>query len=229
MVASAETRRKISESNKGKVCSQDTRNKIRDALSGKIRKRGRESPNYGRKASELARLNMSNAQSKERHRLYGKHHSEETIAKIRRSESIPTVQLDTYGNLIKRWDSMADAKLFGFCDSKISNCCKNKRLSHCGYIWMMENDYNNITLNDLLEKCKTIREIKNKYTSIRIIQLAKDKTFIKEWSSVSEVSKYGFNKGCVSNCCIGRAKTHQGYLWLYAKDYYIKEKETEDE
>lgn len=223
MIASVETRRKISESNKGRICSQETRNKIRDALKGGIRKRGRDSPNYGRKASESERANMSFAQSNDRHRLYGKHQSEETKQRISEGESIPIVQLDFYGNIIQRWKSLYEASKLGFCDSKISNCCRNKRISHGGCIWMYKKDYDKLDSYKILEKCTKTREIKNKYAPIKIIQLTEDMEFVKEWNSISEVQKYGFNKGCVSNCCVGRAKTHQNYIWIYKIDYIKKE------
>lgn len=218
-IASDESRRKISEANKGRIVSKETRDKISKAHLGKVCKRGIDSPNYGRKASVEAKLNMSKAQSGEKHRLYGKHQSEETKTKISETESIPIVQLDTSGNLIKRWNSLKDATLCGFLDSKISSCCRGDRLSHGGYLWMYEKDYNSLDGDKILDRCKKIKESIEKYSPKKILQLSTSGEIIKEWNSTCETVKYGFNKGCVSNCCIGRAKTHKGYKWVYLKDY----------
>jgi hypothetical protein len=69
--------------------------------------------------------------------------------------------------------------------------------------------------------CKKSKEKLDKYSPIKIVQLAIDNEFIREWNSISETVKYGFNKGCISSCCLGRAKTHKGYRWMYLKDYKI--------
>ena len=38
--------------------------------------------------------------------------------------------------------------------------------------------------------------------------------FIKEWSSMTEASKNGYNIVCISNCCNGISKHHKGYMWI---------------
>lgn len=218
-IPSAEARRKISESNKGRIVSKETREKISKAHLGRIGKRGIENHNYGRIASKEARINMSLAQSGKNHRLYGKHQSDETKKRISDAESIPSIQLDIYGNFIKRWNSLCEANSFGFSDSKISSCCRGNRLSHGGYLWMYESDYILLSKDDVFDKCNILRESIEKYSPKKVLQISLDGNIIKEWDSISKTTKYGFNKGCVSNCCIGRAKTHKGYKWIYLKDY----------
>jgi hypothetical protein len=44
-------------------------------------------------------------------------------------------QRDLDGNLIKIWDSTADAERAGFNNSNISACCLGKRLKHKGFKW----------------------------------------------------------------------------------------------
>lgn len=221
IILSKESRMKISKANKGRVVSEETRAKISKSNLGKICKRGIDSLNYGRKASDEARLNMSKAQSGVKHRLYGKHQSQETRNKIGKAKSIPIIQLDANGKFIKRWNNLTSATNYGFLDSKISSCCKGKRITHGGYIWLYEKDYNNLSQDDILYMCKKSKEKLDKYSPIKIVQLATDNEFIREWNSISETVKYGFNKGCISNCCLGRTKTHKGYRWMYLKDYKI--------
>ena len=44
-------------------------------------------------------------------------------------------QYDLENNLIKIWDSIAEANRNGFSASKICLCCQGKRKTHKGYIW----------------------------------------------------------------------------------------------
>ena len=39
---------------------------------------------------------------------------------------------------------------------------------------------------------------------------------IKEWPSVSEAGRHGYTKSQISDCCLGRGKTHKGYKWRYS-------------
>ncbi|MCI6458453.1 MAG: NUMOD4 domain-containing protein [Clostridium sp.] len=38
---------------------------------------------------------------------------------------------------------------------------------------------------------------------------------IKEWSSAYEAGRNGFTRSHVSKCCLGKQKTHKGYIWSY--------------
>ena len=195
---------------------------MRNACLGRIYKKGKENPNFGRKASDSARKNMSISHSGERHRLYGKHQSEEIKRKISQTESIQVVQLSLNGELIKIWNSLKDAKdIGGFQDSKISSCCRNKIATHGGFVWMYLNVYQNSTkeyVNEIFNRAD--KSIKYK-TNIPIIQLDLDWKFIKQWSGVCEIQRQtGFHKGSISNCCIGRSNSSYGFKWMYAKDYY---------
>lgn len=57
--------------------------------------------------------------------------------------SKPVLQLDKYGNIIKRWDSAAQARdIAGFDASTITKCCRHipKYNSHKGFKWEYEGD-----------------------------------------------------------------------------------------
>lgn len=70
---------------------------------------------YGKHHTDEARKKMSDAvierlSDKTNHPLYGKHHSDETKSKISKANSIPIVQLDPItGELIKEWEGAAQA------------------------------------------------------------------------------------------------------------------------
>ena len=48
-----------------------------------------------------------------------------------------------------------------------------------------------------------------------VLQFTLDGEFIREWPSVAECERNGFNKGKVSECCNGKRKTYKGYIWRY--------------
>ena len=49
--------------------------------------------------------------------------------------SIPVVQLNLEGKLVKVWESSMDAKRGGYNQSHIIQCCKGKRKTHGGFRW----------------------------------------------------------------------------------------------
>ena len=60
-------------------------------------------------------------------------------------------------------------------------------------------------------------------TSKPVIQLSLSGDLIREWPSVAECGRNGFNQGAVSLCCLGKQKTHKGFLWMFADDYKEKQ------
>ncbi len=57
--------------------------------------------------------------------------------------------------------------------------------------------------------------------SISVIQLDANGTFIKEWKSATEASRFlpKVTQGRVTMCCKGKAKTAGKFKWMYLKDY----------
>ena len=144
-----ETRRKISESCKGKQLSEETRRKLSDSQKGKYC--GEKSYWYGKHRSEEHKRKISEAnkgkQLSEEHKRKlseankGKQLSEEHKRKL----SKPVVQIDpTTNKIVKMWESAREAdRQEGFTNSKISQCCNGKRKTHKGYKWMYLSDYKN--------------------------------------------------------------------------------------
>ena len=57
---------------------------------------------------------------------------------------------------------------------------------------------------------------KEKYKK-RVIQMTKDGTFIKEWESLSQIFReLGITQGNVSNCCSGKLKSSNGFIWKFS-------------
>lgn len=91
-IRTKETRKKMSDVNKGKTLTDETKQKISDAITGKIlteeTKQRISDANKGRKLTEEHKNHLSEVAkerfaNKENNPMYGKHHSEETKQKIR--------------------------------------------------------------------------------------------------------------------------------------------------
>ena len=57
-----------------------------------------------------------------------------------------------------------------------------------------------------------------KANSKKVLQLSSTGELIREWESVNECGRNGFNKGHVAACCRGEEKTHKGFRWEYEED-----------
>ena len=148
--------RKISETTKGRVFTEEHRKHLSEAGVGKV---------HG-KANEETKQKMSNAHKKrwentteeekqkfieqrsgEKNPMYGKHHTEEW--KREKSRKVKehhekyghpsvkrVVQCDKNNNAIKVWDSMKQVEdELKIHHSAISQCCKGKRKTAGGYKW----------------------------------------------------------------------------------------------
>ena len=77
---SEEHKKKIGEANKGKHHSEETKKKISESQSGE------KHPMFGKHLSEETKKKISESKSGEKHPMFGKHHSEETKKKMSYSQ-----------------------------------------------------------------------------------------------------------------------------------------------
>lgn len=129
----------------GGVPSEETRKKISNSLKGKP-------------MSEEQKKKMSETLIGEKNPFYGKHHSYET-------------------------------------KKKISNSLKGKPSPNKG---------------------KPMSEEQKKKLSKKVLQFTLDGEFIREWPSIAECGRNGFNHSAVSACCRGKQKSAYGFKWCYA-------------
>jgi hypothetical protein len=52
-----------------------------------------------------------------------------------------------------------------------------------------------------------------------ILQIDFDNNIVKEWNSLIEIEKSGFQKSNVINVCNGKRKSHKGYKWIYKSKF----------
>ena len=73
---------------------------------------------------------------------------------------------------------------------------------------------NHGTRNERIRKANT-----NGKLSKQVLQFTLSGEFIREWPSVMECGRNGFNQGHVADCCRGERKSHKGFKWCYKEDY----------
>lgn len=51
--------------------------------------------------------------------------------------------------------------------------------------------------------------------SKKVYQYTLDGQFVKEWFSMADAKRNGYQSACICHCCKGRLKSHKGYKWSY--------------
>lgn len=124
-IPTEENRRNMSNAQKGKKLSDE--HKLKISLSGK-----------GRTFSSKHKEKISQA-------LKGRTFSEEALKKNSQKHSVPVVRLTIDGDFISRFESIKVATIqMNIRKTSIIDCCKGRRKSAGGFMWMYESDYNKI-------------------------------------------------------------------------------------
>ena len=71
-------------------------------------------------------------------------------------------------------------------------------------------NHNYGTINERISKANT-----NGKLSKRVLQLSLDGELIREYPSVRECERNGFDHSAVCRCCNGKQKTHKGFRFMY--------------
>lgn len=134
---SNETRKKISEGNKGKICSEESKKRMSEAQ--KIAQKGKKlSDETKQKIGVALKGRVYSQETIEKFRELHKREnlSDETIRKISEAAYKKVKQLTTDGVVINIFDAIKLAEeATGINHSHISSVCKGKRKTAGGYIW----------------------------------------------------------------------------------------------
>lgn len=87
----------------------------------------------------------------------------------------------------------------------VSKSYSVKRLLHdndFGYFYTFKYNKESANINGELSK--------------KVLQIAIDGTIVKEWPSMHECKRNGYNQGKISRCCQDSFRTHKNYYWRYA-------------
>ena len=78
--------------------------------------------------------------------------------------------------------------------------------------WVTREENNNYgTRNERAGKTNT-----NGKCSKKVLQFTLDDEFVREWPSIMECERNGFNHSAVCRCCNGKQKSAYGFKWCYA-------------
>lgn len=120
--------------------------------------------------------------------------------------SIPIIQIDIFGNIVKRWASATEAEeIGGFSSGCISGCCLGKRHIHKGYQWIFEKDYNS-SKDYELKPHKTLKAI--------IIKTDIYGNYVKTYYNNEELINDGYIPKNVQQVTSGHKKSHRGYKFV---------------
>lgn len=64
----------------------------------------------------------------------------------------------------------------------------------------------------------TINERISQSQSKTVLQYDLNGNLIKEWKSINECGRNGFNQGDICKCCNGKRKTAKGFIWVYKNE-----------
>ena len=64
----------------------------------------------------------------------------------------------------------------------------------------------------------TINERISQSQSKPVLQYDLNGNLIKEWKSINECGRNGFNQGDICKCCNGKRKTAKGFIWKYKNE-----------
>ena len=65
------------------------------------------------------------------------------------------------------------------------------------------------------ESKELLKKTTNGKLSKPVLQYTLNGEFVREWESIAECDRNGFNQGNVVACCQGKQKTHKGHIWKY--------------
>ena len=215
---SDETKKKMSESRKGKHFSDETKKKLSESRKGK-----HLSDETKKKLSELNKGRPSG--------MLGKKHSKESKKKI--SESLKGKPAHNKGipmneETKRKLSESLKGRIVWNKGKHLSDETKKKlsELNKGQIPWNKGKHLSDETKKKLSElnkgkhlsdetKKKLIEINTNNKLSKPVLQLSLSGELIKEWESIQECGRNGFNIGHVCNCCNGKEKTHKGFKWEY--------------
>jgi hypothetical protein len=137
--------------------------------------------------------------------------SESMIINMRYAQdSKPIYQINFDGNIVSQWYGAREAsKKLNIEQTGIWSCLHHNRYTYKGYIWIFVDEFNSLEDFDVNQYINRPGQAKE------VVQKTLDGDFVKIWPSVYQTQFDGYNSNCVWACCIGRQKTHKGFLWEY--------------
>ena len=220
---SEEHKKKIGASNKGKTLSEEARKKISESNSGE------KHHFFGKHHTEETKKKLSDAHK-------GKHLSDETKKKIGekskgRNHTEESKKKISTANKGKNRSEETKQKISEVKKKLYSSGMKHpmlgkhhteetkKKMSENHWDCSGENHYMFGKHHSEETKKKisnTKKGIPNEKQSKKVLQYTLDDEFVREWSSIAECSRNGYDGANICLCCQGKRKSHKGFKWCYA-------------
>ena len=198
----AEVVAKCADANKGKKRSPESIEKRAAKLRGK-------------KHSEEHKAKIAAASRGRKNHFYGKRHTDETKAKIsaalKTSEKAKIARAKTADAMRGKPKPKISAALRGRKRPDISAALKGRKLS----------DETKAKMSAARRGRKRAAEVVAKVVAAKskaVQALDKDGNIVYEFPSMAEAGRQGFKQSAVSNCCLGKVKTHKGLIWRYKEN-----------
>lgn len=90
-------------------------------------------------------------------------------------------------------------------ENKTNNCADN--LEYCTHQY-------NVNYGTAIQR-KSEKQRNDPNQSKTVYQYDKQGNLVNTFPSTRECGRHGFDHGAVSQCCLGKAKSHKGYIWKY--------------
>lgn len=130
------------------------------------------------------------------------------------------LEYDMDGNLLHRYECYLDIPSdLKYGPTRVYWACNHNNVTCHGHIWRWED--NDIT------KMPYDKGPKSKYI---YYQWSLDHKLIRRWESVMLAQVEGFDASSIIKCCLGKHKTHKGFIWtreLKNKNKKLKTKEND--
>lgn len=123
----------------------------------------------------------------------------------------PVYQYSLSGDLIKKWNSIADVEReTGYRGSSITSACKGRIKQSYGFIWSREEKEQSYFSGSTL--------LGSKRKNRPVLQFSKEGEFIKKWPSATEAArKFGFDSSSISKACRGKTTFYKGFIWKFSE------------
>lgn len=123
----------------------------------------------------------------------------------------PVYQYSLSGDLIKKWNSIADVEReTGYRGSSITSACKGRIKQSYGFIWSREEKEQSYFSGSTL--------LGSKRKNRPVLQFSKEGEFIKKWPSATEAArKLGFDSSSISKACRGKTTFYKGFIWKFSE------------
>ena len=183
----------LQEGGRGGTPSEETRKKISESSKGK-------------QLSDETKKKISESTSGEKNPFYGRQHSEETRRKLseaNKGKQLPEEQKKKISEALIGEKNPFYRKHHSYeSKKKISESLKGKPAHNKG-----------VPMSEEQKK-----KMRNDKRSKKVLQFTLNGELIREWSSLHECERNGFDHGAVGRCCNGKRKSAYGFKWCYAEE-----------